>query len=69
MRIPQVILSKAFGKDYSCFLDFTHNYEWMSRIFIPSKGTLLSYVYLVSGLQVREQVLKRTVSFEHPKHV
>ena len=27
---------QVLGKYYSSFLDFTHNYEWMSGIFVPS---------------------------------
>ena len=40
--LPRVILSKAlvlqdecFGRNYSYFLDFTHNYEWTSEVFVP----------------------------------
>ena len=40
--LPRVILPKAlilqeecYGKNYSFFLDFTHNYQLMSGIFVP----------------------------------
>ena len=51
-------VEQMFGKNYSSFLDFTHNYEQTSGIFVPCICHILGFCLSVSGIWD----LKRSVS-------